>query len=87
MLTTTTVSAGDITSIAMTDPSITVVPHTRSSTPQAKMFDRRSQSDVMRAMSQPTGRLSKNAKDRCCTFRNAAWRMSWLIRVRIRPPK
>ncbi len=40
-------------------------------TPHARMFASRSQSDVIRAISQPTGRWSKNENDSRCRFSNA----------------
>ena len=55
---TTNASCHCITSMAPAMPTIVVAPQMKSMNPQARMFESRSQSDVMRAMSQPTGRWS-----------------------------
>ncbi len=55
---TTSASCQFITSMLMLIPIIIVPPQMRSRKPQARMLDNRSQSDVIRAMSQPTGRWS-----------------------------
>ena len=39
-------------------PAISAVPQIKSITPQARIFDSRWQSDVSRAISQPTGFVS-----------------------------
>ena len=59
MITTVTVRFGAMMIIATRAPLMTVPPQARSRRPQARMFESRSQSEVMRAMSQPTGRRSK----------------------------
>ena len=47
-----------MTSIAIAMPNIIVQPQTRSSIPQARIFESRSQSEVILAINQPTGRKS-----------------------------
>ena len=71
-------SRHSMTSMAPVRPIMMVKPQIMSTNPHDRMLVNRSQSAVRRAISQPTGRRSKNENDSFCRFAKASNRMSWL---------